>query len=391
MPGWNLEQIRKSRVLVVGAGALGNEVLKNLALIGVGEIYLVDFDKVEAGNLSRSVLFRQGDVGQFKAEVAAKCLAELNPEVRVRYLVGDVMHDIGLGLFRRMDAIIGCVDNRLARLWLNRWAFRAGKPWVSGGILQFSGQVAVYAPGKSCYECGLSKAGWQDVKARMGCTDLAQRYVAQGVAPTTAISASVIGAWQVQEALSLALGRSEHAGSLWSFEGLRRHAETYDLLPPKVDCFGNHPYAPVEEMAELSAEMELGEVLEVLEGRFGDGLWIELDHAVGTELATMSSKERHAVLVPLPDLSEEVADAYRSIAGEGVGVPQGKLFSRLDKTFAKQGARLVDLGIPHWHVLRIGSPSGQFFVELGRDKEAILEGMFWPRKKNRREERGSLP
>src|SRR5690348_14656367 len=60
---WNQERLRNARVLVAGVGALGNEVLKNLALVGVGHLLLIDFDRVEYSNLSRTVLFRENDVG----------------------------------------------------------------------------------------------------------------------------------------------------------------------------------------------------------------------------------------------------------------------------------------------------------------------------------------
>ena len=68
---------------MVGAGALGNEVLKNLALVGVGEIYLIDFDQIEKSNLTRSVLFRQRDCGRPKAEAAAEAVRDLNPDTQV--------------------------------------------------------------------------------------------------------------------------------------------------------------------------------------------------------------------------------------------------------------------------------------------------------------------
>ena len=80
---WRQERLRDARVLVVGAGALGNEVMKNLALLGLGTTYLIDLDAVEPSNLSRSVLFRSEDGGQPKAEVAARRARELNPEIAI--------------------------------------------------------------------------------------------------------------------------------------------------------------------------------------------------------------------------------------------------------------------------------------------------------------------
>jgi len=208
VPQWDQEKVRNARVLVVGAGALGNEVLKNLALLNVKRIAILDFDRVEASNLSRSVLYRPSDaeLGRPKAVAAAERLLEINSELEILVQMGDVAIDLSLGLLANVDVIIGCVDNRLARLYLNRLAWRAGKPWVDGGILNLSGQVAAYIPGKSCYECGLTAQGWADIRQRLGCTDMARRYALGGRATTTPIAASIIGAMQVQEALKLVMG-----------------------------------------------------------------------------------------------------------------------------------------------------------------------------------------
>ena len=109
MSWWKSETVQAAKVMVVGAGALGNEVLKNLALMGVGHIVIVDFDKIEFHNLSRSVLFRESDVNdnRNKVEVAAERIKGINPRVKVKAINGDITIDVGLGIYRRMDAIIG--------------------------------------------------------------------------------------------------------------------------------------------------------------------------------------------------------------------------------------------------------------------------------------------
>ncbi|MDH4136846.1 MAG: ThiF family adenylyltransferase, partial [Anaerolineae bacterium] len=82
---WEREKVQAAKMMIVGAGALGNEVLKNLALMGVGHLFIVDFDTIEAANLSRSVLFRPEDNGKKKAEVAARRIKELNPDIQVQF------------------------------------------------------------------------------------------------------------------------------------------------------------------------------------------------------------------------------------------------------------------------------------------------------------------
>src|SRR6266567_9561155 len=97
---WDQNILSKARVMVIGCGALGNEVLKNLALVGVGYILLIDFDMVEVSNLSRSVFFRLGDQHQAKADIAAARVKELNPDVKVHALRKDIRWELGLGLYR---------------------------------------------------------------------------------------------------------------------------------------------------------------------------------------------------------------------------------------------------------------------------------------------------
>src|SRR5512139_3794117 len=136
---WEKEKVQNAKVLIVGAGALGNEVIKNLSLMGVGYIFIVDFDKIEAANLSRSVLFRESDNNRSKAEVVAARAKSINPNVHIQYLNADVTTGLGLGVIRRMDAIIGCLDNREARLAVNRFCYWMNKPWVDGAIQELLG------------------------------------------------------------------------------------------------------------------------------------------------------------------------------------------------------------------------------------------------------------
>src|SRR5262249_41993072 len=156
------ERMTGLKVLVVGAGALGNEVLKNLALVGVGSLAILDRDRIEASNLTRSVLFCTPNVqdriasGAAKATVAAERVHEINPDAEGTAHVGEV-GDLGSGRLRQFDLIFSCLDNEMARLELSWACARLDRPLVDGGlglINSSSGLVSLF-PGASgpCYAC----------------------------------------------------------------------------------------------------------------------------------------------------------------------------------------------------------------------------------------------
>src|SRR5580658_3136907 len=84
---WDQEKIAKCRLLVIGAGALGNEILKNAALLGFTQVVIVDMDRIEVSNLSRAVLYRLEDVGRFKADTAASAYLSFAPDAKVQPVV----------------------------------------------------------------------------------------------------------------------------------------------------------------------------------------------------------------------------------------------------------------------------------------------------------------
>src|SRR5215467_3617508 len=106
IPWWDQSKLKSARVLVIGAGALGNEILKNLVLLGFERMVLADLDRIEESNLSRTILYRSSDVGSYKAEVAARSVRALAPHARIKPLVANVVQDCGLGLFAWSDVTI---------------------------------------------------------------------------------------------------------------------------------------------------------------------------------------------------------------------------------------------------------------------------------------------
>ena len=149
------ERLRRSRVLVVGAGGLGSPAALYLAAAGVGTLGLADFDRVEEHNLQRQILHGTRDVGTAKTDSAARRLRDLNPHVTVRPHPEGVTADNAVALFSEYDVVVDGSDNFPTRYLNNDSAYFAGKPLVYGSIFRFEGQASCFHPreGTPCYRC----------------------------------------------------------------------------------------------------------------------------------------------------------------------------------------------------------------------------------------------
>ncbi len=147
-------RLRGSKVLLVGAGGLGSPAALYLAAAGVGEIGLVDFDKVEASNLQRQVMYGTKDIGRPKLEAARDRLTDLNPDVTVRTYDHHLSSDNALDILRPYDVILDGTDNFPTRYLVNDASVILGKPNVYGSIYRFEGQASVFDARRGpCYRC----------------------------------------------------------------------------------------------------------------------------------------------------------------------------------------------------------------------------------------------
>ncbi len=373
---WKKEDVENARIMVAGAGALGNEVLKNLALLGVGNVLIVDFDRVEYHNLSRSVLFRKDD-SQFnssKAEAAARRMKEINPEVKIKTIDGDITIDVGLGVFRRMHVIIGCLDNRLARLYLNKYSFWVNKIWIDGAIQDLMAMYRVYKPGISCYESGLTDNDRKIIGERMGCPDVALRNFAAGRVPTTPLSASIIGALQVQEALKVVHGYEDMLllGKYFYFEGMHNEIMYPDLATPQPESESSMTYDPIIEARDLSADSTIREALDWARINLEDDHpVIELHNRVVTGFVPRWRNERIPVVKAFFHLKGEVLAPYLEAPNEDVIIPQSDIWQDLDDRFPHQELSLREIGIPYLHIIRIFANGKTHYVELTKDESFL--------------------
>jgi adenylyltransferase/sulfurtransferase len=373
IPGWKPEKIRAAKVLVVGAGALGNEVIKNLTLLNVGHIAVVDFDVVEYGNLAKSVLFRKEDKGLKKADAAVKRLKEINDQVKAISIVGDIATDVGLGVFRRMDVVVGCLDNRLARMHINRHCFKANKSWVDGALENLAGSFIVYSPGISCYECSLTDDARRLIQYRMGCPDIAKRNASMGVIATTPIASSIIGGFQTQEALKIIFGdlESTSAGERFQYDGMKNFYLQFKEIKPRPECDSHVTYDDIIEAPEISHEHTVEQVLNRIEMRFDTSdVKILTNEDIALEVATSVSDRRCKTAIYKNHLSEseDLADLELDAEDE-IYITEST--SSIDRDFPYQDRTLKEIGIPFLEVLRVETKDDIYLVELTGDEEKL--------------------
>ncbi len=356
---WDQRKLRRARVMVVGAGALGNEVLKNLALIGIGHITLIDFDTIENSNLSRSVLFRAKDAGKSKAEVAAVAIREINPDVEVRTVQGNVLTETGLGQVRSMDLLIGCLDNREARLWVNRMCWKVGTPWIDGGIQEINGVAKVFVPPDgACYECGMTERDYQLIQLRYSCPLLKREDLMQGKVPTAPTIASLIAALQVQEALKLLHGLPIDSGTALVFNGAanRFYKSAFQHRP---DCLSHEYYEPILEspLNHRCSLKEVGDWLESTENCCIQTLILDRDLVVSLDCGACGSRRQVNRPLPLVSMSEAICDACQQPM-----TPSMLHVVDFDGPLAEQP--LAEVGVPDHDIIQLTTQSQPVFVQL---------------------------
>jgi adenylyltransferase/sulfurtransferase len=359
---WRQELLAAARVLVVGAGALGNEVIKNLALVGAGTVYIIDFDTVEPSNLSRSVLFRAEDGGQAKAEVVARRARELNPDVTLIPIHGDVINDVGLGLFAAVDVVIGCLDNREARLWVNRQCWKVNTPWVDAGIQEIQGVVKVFVPPESaCYECAMTSRDYQLLNLRYSCPLLRRDQILEGKVPTAPTIASMMAGLEVQEALKIIHRLPVSAGSALVFNGVTNQFYT-TRLPFRDDCLSHETYPAAVELplghgATLAALFDA--VRPAVEGPLA--LVLERDLVVAMECPRCGW--RGEVFRPRSQLRQAEA-----VCPECQSAAHPETVHVVDEQSPVVSRTLAELGVPAYDIVRIDGAANTGFYLLAADR-----------------------
>jgi molybdopterin/thiamine biosynthesis adenylyltransferase len=345
---WDHQKIAKCRLLVIGAGALGNEILKNAALLGFTQVIVVDLDRIEESNLSRAVLYRAEDVGKYKAEAAASAFQSLAPDAYAHPVVANVVHGCGLGLIEWSDVIIAGLDNREARLWINRSAWKINRPWIDGAIEGINGVARVFLPGTApCYECTLGEVDWALLQKRLSCNLLALEPTVEGKIPTTPTISSIIAGVQVQEAVKLIHGLPTLASKGYVFEGMN-HTSYIVEYTENADCMSHYTLPQIVHLVQKSDKLTLEELRQRAQADLDSSdVVIEFSRDIVQKFVCPACKEEEELYAPAGSVPFEQAKCkndgqLRSVISVHTYSGQNELGTRL---LSRLGLPLLDVFI----------------------------------------------
>jgi adenylyltransferase/sulfurtransferase len=360
---WDRAKVRQARAVVVGAGALGNEVVKSLALLGWGTIFIVDHDSVDLSNLTRSVFFRDSDVGGWKAEILADRAREANPDCRVVGLAGDARLMLSAGMVRRSDVVFGCVDNLAARVAISQLVGQAGGLMIDGGLSTWEGTVQLFGPDFTgpCFACGLTEGDLLELNLRQSCLAYARRSEAAGGVPTTPTVTSVTAALMVQEALKWI-----HRDSCQLPVALGRELRV-DLANTR---FWNHAIPVNDECVLHPAPV----TPEVVERTRWDSSWRdvvrECQLAAGAQAMPLQVPARILYRWDCPACGK-VGDSARAYAGDGRVACEAcgedaipSFTTQVDGSEEWADQTPADLGFPPWTWVLLRTETGNRMFEL---------------------------
>jgi adenylyltransferase/sulfurtransferase len=368
IPWWDQAKLAAAKVLVVGAGALGNEILKNLALLGFRRVVVVDLDRIDESNLSRTVLYRASDIGQFKVHVAARAYASIARDATVQPLVANIVRDCGLGLFAWSDVILAGLDNREARLWINRCAWKVNRPWIDGAIEGINGVARAFLPGAPpCYECTLGEVDWAILERRMSCNLLAHEEASEGKVPTTPTISSIIAGIQVQEAVKLLHGLPTLAGRGYVFEGLN-HSSYRVEYTENPDCMSHYTLPRIVPLPLNSGELTLEQLWQRASADLAARqVSIEFSRDVIHQLTCPHCGREQDLFAPVGSVSYE--------AGRCPGDGHMRVVRAIhnfdgSQPFARR--KLSQLGLPPFDVYVARSSAGEIGYLPDGDRQAVL-------------------
>jgi adenylyltransferase/sulfurtransferase len=290
----------------------------------------------------------------------------------VQPLVSNILWDVGVGLFGWADVILAGLDNREARLWINRCAWKMGRPWIDGAIEGLNGVARVFLSGcPPCYECTLGETDWDILERRMSCNLLTREEMAAGKVPTTPTTASVIAGIQVQEALKHLHGLPVLAGKGYVFDGMN-HTSYVVEYTANPECFSHHVHETIVRLPHRSADLTLEELhAEARRELQSEDVVVEFSRDIVHKLVCSSCGGEEEVFAPVGAVSVERGRCPRDGALRAVSAIHSYTGS---ESYGLR--RLSALGLPLWDVYAARSGEREIAYLLSGDAPSVL-GPLW--------------
>jgi molybdopterin/thiamine biosynthesis adenylyltransferase len=231
IPFLDIEKIQEAKILMVGVGAIGNEVGKNLILSGFRNISIIDMDYIVRSNLNRCLFFTDldADKKRLKAEVVAEKMKQMDPEVKIDYYTKKI-EEMPEDFIPSHNAVLGCLDNVGARLHLNAHSYYNKIPYIDGATLGLIGKVQVVLPPEtSCLECGMNKTHMKIMEKRFSCTGTDITFFEQKM-PAEITTTAIVSAIQVRETIKIISGHKDKIiRNLYYYDGKRNVGDELEI------------------------------------------------------------------------------------------------------------------------------------------------------------------
>lgn len=237
------KKLQESRVLIVGAGGLGHPVGQYLAGMGIGEIGIIDGDKVHISNLHRQILFNEQDLNKNKAEVLCQKIKAIHPGCHLHFDGSFLDKEKAVRIIKNYDVVVDCTDNFETKFLINDVCAFYDKPMVYGAISQFEGQVGVFWKSKGgCYRCMYRNIPVSQIQS---CTD------AGVVGPVV----GVVGSLQAMETMKILIGNDSELKPLVGMINYYNFCnQTFKSLkiPQRAGCTCHDAHFHTSQIEEVS-------------------------------------------------------------------------------------------------------------------------------------------
>jgi adenylyltransferase/sulfurtransferase len=268
--------------------------------------------------------------------------------------------------------VIGCLDNREARLWVNRQCWKVGTPWIDGGIQEISGVVKVFVPPDSaCYECAMTENDYRLMNLRYSCPLLRQEDLLAGKVPTAPTISSMIGGLQTQEALKLIHGMPVAAGEALIYNGVSNQFYK-TAFQRRGECLSHDTYPePVEVplSAQKHTAAELFAAFHQASNHDQEPLRLQLDRdlVVSIDCPQCATSRR----VMRPRFAVTMAEAKCQDCGQ---LAKPVFVHNIERDSELATELMSHLGIPLYDMLRLDTSEGESAVLLAGDRETARAG-----------------